>query len=90
MKIICSVISLSFMVLLLLVTPVIGSDDWVEYGRSKIGDIYSYNKGNIEHRSKYIVQVWDKQVYSEKGREKNIQDTIDFVSDEKMKWEKII
>ena len=74
MKKIISVISLSFLVLLLLVSNVIGSSDWVEYRTDENGSVWLYKKGNIEKKGgNYIVQVWDKLVYSDKGREKYIQ-----------------
>ena len=60
MKKISSVISLSFIVLFLLVTPVMGSDDWVEYSHDKDG-------------VKYIVQVWEKKFLSDKNKKKYIQ-----------------
>jgi len=53
------------------------SSDWIEYGTNKNGDVYLYNKGNIEkNKEKYTVQVWTKIVYSNKGREKYIQNMI--------------
>jgi len=65
-----SVIFLSFLVILLLVTPVIGSsDDWLEYGKDTSGDVFSYDKTTIQYRTKDVVQVWTKKVYSDKGRE---------------------
>ena len=73
-KKICSVIFLSFFTIVLLVTPVIGSSDWVDYGRNKDGDVYFYLKINIDKdNGKYIVQVFDKQFYFDKGKEKIIQ-----------------
>src|SRR5208283_935509 len=74
MKKFSSVIFLSFLTIVLLVTPVIGSSDWVDYGRNKDGDVYFYMKINIDKdKGKYIVQVWDKQLYFDKGKEKIIQ-----------------
>jgi len=72
MKKISSVVSLSVLVLLLLVTPVICSSDWVEYGESRDG-ISSYNKVSIKHLTKDIVQVWSKIDHSDEGRNKLIQ-----------------
>jgi hypothetical protein len=73
MKTIRSVIFLSFLIILLLVTPVIGSsDDWVEYIRDD-GDVYSYYKVIIQHKPKDIVRVWTKMVFSDESREKCIQ-----------------
>ena len=72
---ISSVVSLSFLIILLLVSPVIGSSDWVEYGRDIGGTVWSYNKVNIEKDGgMHIVQVWEKIVFSDKGRENIIQD----------------
>ena len=74
MKKISSVISLSFLVLFLIVTPVIGSSDWVEYGRTSDGTVMLYDKKNItKSGGKGIVQVWMKWIYSDKPREKFIK-----------------
>jgi hypothetical protein len=54
------------------VTPVNGSSNWVRYARSK-GDILLYNKVNIKHRTKHIVQVWTKTVFSDEGKETYIR-----------------
>jgi hypothetical protein len=71
MKTICSGIFLSFLIILHLVTPVIGSsDDWVEYYRYNNGTIVLYNKVHIKND---IVQVWNKIVFSVVGREEYIQ-----------------
>jgi uncharacterized protein YxeA len=80
MKKITSVISLLF--LLLLVGCVNSSSnlvksgedsDWVKFDDNDDGD-YSYKKVNIDKEGgNYIVQVWDKKVFSDKGREKYIQ-----------------
>jgi hypothetical protein len=71
MKKIGSVISLSF--LFLLVTPVISSGNWVEFYTGKMGNITSYKKVTIEGREKYVV----KEIFSDKGRENYIQDRIE-------------
>jgi len=71
MKLIHSVIFLSVLIVLLPVTPVLGSD-WVEYGKTSLGDVYSYNKVKIKHR-KNAVQVWVRFVYSDEGRKRYIQ-----------------
>ena len=68
MKTIGSVISLSFLVILLLVTPVIGSSEWVELTLNGQDDLFSYNKINIKHLKKGIVQVWVKTVHSDEGK----------------------
>ena len=77
MKTISSVIFLSFLVLILLVTPVIGSD-WVEYYRdNNNGNVVFYKMENVEKDGdNYIVQVREKRVYSKKGKETYIQDRI--------------
>lgn len=76
MKKISSVISLSFLVLLLLATPVIGSSDWVEYYRNPDGNILLYKKVNIQKdKGNDIDKVWVKRVFSDVGRKKYIQRT---------------
>jgi len=57
MKTAFSVISLSFLIVLLLVTPVIGSSEWVEYGRSTEGNTFSYDKDGVKHRTKRGVSI---------------------------------
>jgi hypothetical protein len=78
-----SVISLSFIVLLLLVSCVSSSSnlvkhsddiDWVKNYTDTNGDVIFYK---IEHRIKDVVQVWGKRVFSDKGRKEFIQDRID-------------
>jgi hypothetical protein len=50
------------------------SSDWVKYRVEDNGTVHSYKKGKIEkNRRKYVVQVWEKQVFSDQGREKYIQ-----------------
>jgi hypothetical protein len=68
MKPVYSVIFSLFLIPLLLVTPAIGSSDWVEYGKSNNGDIYSYHPGSMKHKTKDIVHVWVKLVFSDEGR----------------------
>ena len=73
MKKVSLVISLSFLVLFLLVTPVMGSGDWVKFYTGQMGNVTSYKKGTSENsREKYVVIV--KEVFSDKGRENYIQD----------------
>ena len=93
MKTIGSVITLSFLIIVLFVTPVIGSDWLLEYNRGNhyetpvIGsnvwkvfqmdnndNVFSYNTVSIKRQTKNVVQVWEKIVYSEKGREKHNQE----------------
>jgi len=71
-KTVYSVISLSFLIILLLVTPVLGSSDWVKLGWNREG-VYTYNKDSVKHRTKGIVLVWVKLVFNNEGREKYIQ-----------------
>jgi hypothetical protein len=89
MKKISSVICLSFLVLFLIVSTVIGSSDWMEYYTDNDGTIWSYKKVNIDKgKGKYIVQVWEKRVYSDKNREEQILDrTKDGLSTEG--WDKL-
>ncbi|MGA2783013.1 MAG: surface-adhesin E family protein [Smithella sp.] len=85
-KNICSVISLSVLVLLLLVGCVSSSsklvksedgNDWVKFMNDDVGNVYSYKKVNIDKNGgNYIVQVLEKQIYSNEGREKEIQSRI--------------
>jgi DNA-directed RNA polymerase subunit RPC12/RpoP len=52
-------------------------NDWVKYDVDEHGNVYSYKKVKIDKEGEnYIVQVWDKLVYSDSGREKEIQDRI--------------
>ena len=73
MKPIYSVVLLPFLIILLLVTPVKGSSEWVKYKWSNVGDVYLYNKDSIKNRAQDIVQVWTKVVFSDAGRRKFIQ-----------------
>jgi hypothetical protein len=74
MKKISSVICLSFIVILLFVTSVLGSSDWMKYEVDNEGNVHFYKEGSIDKEGgNYIVQVWDKWVYSDKGREIYIQ-----------------
>jgi hypothetical protein len=80
MKNISSVIFLSFLIILLLVSNVNSSapnrmtSDWVKYTTDNNGDVFSYKIVKIEKDGgNYIVQVWKKEVFSNEGREKEIQ-----------------
>jgi len=74
MKKITSVISLLFIVLFIFVGNVYSSSDWVEYKTDKDGDVYFYKKVNVEKKDgNHLIQVWDKIVFSDEGREKYIQ-----------------
>lgn len=67
------VVSLSCLVVLLTVTSLKGSDDWVEFSRTNQGDIGSYDKASIKQVTKDIVQVWVKDVFSAERRKKLIE-----------------
>lgn len=72
MKIVNSLMLLIFLIITLWVSPVFGSD-WVKYGKTNLG-VHSYNKARIKHRTKDIVQVWNRVVFSsDEGRENYIQ-----------------
>jgi len=69
MKKIISVISLLFIFLFLFVGCVSSSSNLVTSG-----NVVSYKMENIQNNGgKYIAQVWEKEVYSDKGREELIQ-----------------
>ena len=69
MRKISLVISLSFLIVFLFVGCVSSSSNLVISG-----NIVSYRMENIQNNGgKYIVQVWEKEVYSDKGREELIQ-----------------
>lgn len=67
MKTFNSVIFLPILIILLLVTPVFGSD-WIKFEENKNYIIF-YDKNSIKHISNSIVQVWCKRVFSDEGRE---------------------
>lgn len=52
------------------VTPVIGSNVWKVFHMDTNDNVFSYNTVSIKRQTKYVVQVFEKIVYSEKGREK--------------------
>ena len=59
MKSIKAVVLLSFMLVLLLENPVL-SANWVEYAKTKKGDVYSYNQSNVKNVSGDIRQCWER------------------------------
>jgi hypothetical protein len=73
MKTIYSVIFLPFLIILLLVPPVNGAEDWVEYWVSPRGNIFSYNKASMIRRTNDVVQVWEREVFSAEGRARQIR-----------------
>ncbi len=77
MKRISSVIFLLILVLFLLIGCNNSSSDWVKYKTDNDGNVSYYKKVNIsQDGDNYIVKGWKKQVYSDKGREKEIQSRI--------------
>ena len=74
MKKIRSAIILAFVVFLLLVSCDNISYKWVKYHDDNDGNAYFYKKGKVDKDGyKHIVQVWDKEVYSVKGRDAEIE-----------------
>lgn len=74
MKAIRLIISSSLMILFLFAGCENGSSDWVKYKDDIEGNIYLYKKVKIGNNStNQMVQVWGKQVYSDKGKEKELQ-----------------
>lgn len=77
MKTIYSVIFLPFLLIILLVIPVNGSEDWIEYWRSPRGNIFSYNMVSITDNNvsitQDIVQVWEREVFSDEGKARQIR-----------------
>jgi hypothetical protein len=67
------VIFLSFLMILLLVIPVSGAEEWVKYWTSRDGNVLSYNRAIIRNGTNDRVQVWNKIVFSDQGREKYIR-----------------
>jgi hypothetical protein len=44
--------------------------NWIKFGSDDTGDVYFYEKGNLEtNAGNGIVQVWEKNVLSDKSRE---------------------
>jgi hypothetical protein len=69
-----SLISLSLLIIILLASHGIGSDDWVEYSKDDKGNVYLYKKGPIDNDGgRYVVQVWEKKIYSVKGGDQYTQ-----------------
>jgi len=67
MKTVNSVIILPALIILLFVTPVLGSN-WVVCEMDNFG-VHFYNKERVNHRTKDIVQVWTRLVFFDEGRE---------------------
>ena len=74
MKKFYSVLSLSFLIILLLVGCQKSSSGWVEYSKGKKGDVLFYNEDSIKKTSNDKHQVWLKKIYSVEGRNEEIQD----------------
>jgi len=71
MKKICSVLFMPLLMILLLVVPVKGASEWEEF-KTLRGNVYSLKTG-IKYTTNAIAQVWVKTVYSDIGRERQIQ-----------------
>jgi hypothetical protein len=82
MKTFYTVIFLPFLIILLLLNPVNGADNWAEYSSSNDGTNIYYKKVSIEHKKKDMVQVWFKVVFSDEGK----KDYINQMTDKK--WDK--
>lgn len=75
MRINYRIVVLLFPFLFLLAIPVFGSSDWVEYYTDDHENVSSCRIVTADREGgNYIVQVWVREVLSEKGREKYIQD----------------
>jgi hypothetical protein len=75
---ISSLLSISFLILLLLVIPVMGSSNWVEYSRNSEGNILLYQKVNIQKdKNNDMDKIWVKRVFSDVGRKKYVKLTKD-------------
>lgn len=46
---------------------------WTYYGES-IGGMYFFNSKNLSFPSKNIIRVWEKAIYTEKGKKQNLQE----------------
>jgi len=74
MKRISLVVSLLFVVLFLFVSCGKISYEWVQYRKNKDENVYFYKMGDVRKGGPaHFVQVWGKEVYSQKGREDEIQ-----------------
>jgi hypothetical protein len=74
MKKISSVISLSVLVLFLLASCDKSSSDWVQYQNDVNGNVRSYKKANDQKDvGNNMVKVWEKNFFSDKGRQEFIQ-----------------
>ena len=77
MKIIRWVVVVLFTVLLLFVSCDKISYEWVKYHDDNEGNAYFYKKGKTtKDGDRHIVQAWVKEVYSTKGKEKELQSRI--------------
>jgi hypothetical protein len=54
-----------------------GSDGWILYGTSAMGDSY-YDKGSITEVSPKVIQLWNKDKYSKIGKDEIIQGRINY------------
>jgi hypothetical protein len=75
MKTFKSVISWSVLFFLLSINPVLGAN-WVEYGQSNKGDVYSYNKSSVKNISGDIKEVWERIDFSKENVRNGIKSTV--------------
>lgn len=87
MKSFNSVIFLSILFILLFNNPVFGSD-WVQYGMSSDGNLYSYDKNDVKYSNNDIVQVWERFDFSDEGKDRQIKTLLD-EKDSIKGWEKL-
>jgi len=76
MKSLESVVILSVLFIFLFVSPVFG-DNWVQYGTTNEGNVFSYKKDTVKWKNKNIVQVWERLDFSVEGRDDFIQYRLD-------------
>lgn len=77
MKRISLVIALLFAGIFLFVSCEKISYEWMKYDDDQDGNVFFYKKGDVQKDGeKHIVQVWGKEVYSEKGRKDELQSRV--------------
>ncbi len=74
MKILRPALCLLLIVIVMLAGCEKVSYEWLKYKDDQTGNAYFYKKGDVEKSTdKYVVQVWGKEVYSNQGREHELQ-----------------
>lgn len=63
MKSMKPIVFLSFLFILFLGNPVLGAN-WIEYGQSKKGDVYSYNKSSVKNIKGGTTQFWERHDFA--------------------------